>query len=71
MPFELPVTLTPEQEAERQALIAQGEAVLASKTQPKGNIVGDWQSTETVYAIVSTWTYFWRGERLAWRGWPK
>ena len=33
-------------------LIAQGEAVAETKQQPKTRIHGDWQSTETVYAVV-------------------
>jgi hypothetical protein len=67
MPFEIPVSLTAELEAERQALIAQGEAVLASKSQPRGNIVGDWQSTETVYALVDMDLFLaWREACLSW-----
>ena len=67
MPFEIPVPLTAPQEAHRQALIAQGEAVLASKSQPKGNIVGDWQSTETVYALVDMDLFLaWREACLTW-----
>lgn len=43
-----------------ESLIVQGEAVLATKKQPPSRVRGDWQSTETVYAVV---------EEVAFKAW--
>jgi len=48
-------------------LIAQGEAVLASKQAAKGRMIGDWQSVETVYAVVNREAFMvWRGACQQW-----
>ena len=50
-----------------QGLIAQGEAVLTTKQAGKGRIMGDWQSVETVYAVVEVEAFkAWRTACIAW-----
>jgi hypothetical protein len=62
----LPV-LGDEAMATLQALIAQGEAVLATKQAGKGRMIGDWQSVETVYAVVEIETFkAWRTACITW-----
>lgn len=61
-----PRPLTPQQQAEWDALVTEGEAVLATKTLPTSRIRGDWQSTETVYAVVQPQAFTaWRNRCLA------
>ncbi len=35
-----------------QALLEQGDAVFATKQKAPAKVIGDWQSTETMYAVV-------------------
>ena len=48
-------------------LIAEGEAVLASKCMPPAKLYGDWQVMETTYSVVQREPFIaWREQVLQW-----
>jgi hypothetical protein len=50
-----------------EALVAQGEGVFQSKQKAPAKVIGDWQSTETLYAVVNRDAF--DAWRLAVQGW--
>ena len=50
-----------------EALLNQGNAVFASKQKAPAKLIGDWQSTETLYAVVNRDAF--DAWRLAVQGW--